>query len=155
MHKSLQIWGWFLPKKSHLPTHGGGRSGNFRWSNNQQKSGKCHELSRQSIQFGFFNPSHPGGFRGGGGWGSTFHKSGMNCRENRLKKNPPPPPTKGGRSGNFRGSTNQKSGKCHELPRKVIKQINPTPPHQGLGVLKGKNFKCQTFHELEKIDIFC
>ena len=34
-------------------------------------------------------------------------------------------------------------------------KINPTPPHQGLGVLKGKNFKCQTFHELEKIDIFC
>ena len=27
MHKSLQIWGWFLPKKIDLPTQGGGRSG--------------------------------------------------------------------------------------------------------------------------------
>ena len=72
-----------------------------------------------------------------------------------LKKLTSPPKRGGGRSGNFRGSKNQKSGKCHELPRKVIKKSNRTPPHQGLGVLKGKHFKCQTFHEFEKIDIFC
>ena len=24
LHKSLQIWGWFLPKKIDLPTQGGG-----------------------------------------------------------------------------------------------------------------------------------
>ena len=138
-------------KKIDLPTQGwgGGRSGNFRGSKNQ-KSEKCHELSRQSIQF-FFNPSHPGGFRGGG-WGSPFQKSGKFHELSRKSINPPP--TEGGRSGNFRGSTNQKSGKCHELPRKVIQKLTPTPPHQGLGVLKGKHFKCQTFHELEKIDIF-
>ena len=119
MHKSLQIWGWFLPKKIDLPTQGGGggRSGNFRGSKNQ-KSGKCHELSRKSIKFVFTHPTR--GVPGGGGWGSKFQKSGkMNCRENRYKKNYPLP-TKGGRSGNFRGSKNQKSGKCHELPRKVI-----------------------------------
>ena len=100
----------------------------------------------------FFNPSHTGGFRGG--WGSTFQKSGK-FHELSRKSIKKIPPTKGGRSGKFRGSTNQKSGKCHELPRKVITKINPTPPHQGLGVLKGNNFKRQTFHELEKIDIFC
>ena len=154
MHKSLQIWGWFLIKKIDLPTQGGGRSGNFRGSTNQ-KSGKCHELSRQSIKFVFCFPIPPRGVPGEGGWGSKFQKSGK-CHElsrKSIKKNHRP--TKGGRSGNFRGSKNQKSGKCHELPRKVIKKINPTPPHQGLGVLKGKHFKCQTFHELEKIDIFC
>ena len=50
-----------------------------------------------------------------------------------LKKLTSPPKGGGGRSGNFRGSTNQKSGKCHELPRKVITKINPTPPHPTRG----------------------
>ena len=59
-------------------------------------------------------------------------------------------PKGGGRSGNCRGSKNQKCGKYHELPRKVLKKSNRTPPHQGLGVLKGKNFKCQTFHDSRK-----
>ena len=37
-------------------------------------------------------------------------------------------PAQGGRSRNFRGSKNQKSGKCHELPRKLIKtKCNPHP----------------------------
>ena len=93
MHKSLQIWGWFLPNKIDLPTQGG-RSGNFRGSKNQ-KAGKCHELSRQSIKFVFFNPSHPGGFRGGG-WGSKFQKSGKFHELSRKSiKKSPPPPTKG------------------------------------------------------------
>ena len=119
MHKSLQIWGWFLPKKIDFPTQGGGgRNGNFRGSKNQ-KSGKCHELSRKSITFVFTHPT-PGG--SGGVGGSTFQKSGKFHELSRksIKHIFTPPSTKGGRSGNFRGSKNQKSGKCHELPRKVI-----------------------------------
>ena len=75
-------------------------------------------------QYNLFLPIPPwGGSRGGsrGGWGSKFQKFGK--FHELLRKSitiflPPPPPTKGGRSGNFRGS--KKSGKCHELPRKVI-----------------------------------
>ena len=84
LHKSLQIWGWFLPKKIDLPTQGGGvkgQSGNFRGSKNQN-SGKCHELSRKSIKQFFF--THP--TLGGGGVGGQNFKSPvifMNCRENR------------------------------------------------------------------------
>ena len=70
LHKSLQIWGWFLPKKIDLPTQGGGRNGNFRGSKNQN-SGKCHGLSRKSIKI-FFLPIPPRGFRGG--WGSKLKK---------------------------------------------------------------------------------
>ena len=83
MHKALQIWGWFLPKKIDLPTQGGGgRSGNFRGSKNQ-KSGKCHELSRKSINL--FLPIPSGGVPGGGGGGQNFKSpvNFMNCRENR------------------------------------------------------------------------
>ena len=146
--------GSYLTKLTSPPNGGGGgRNANFRGSTNQ-KSGKCHELSRQSVIFFLTHPT-PGGSEGGGGWGSKFQKSGKFHELSRKSIKKSPPPTKGGRSANFRGSKNQKSGKCHELPRKVIKKINPTPPHQGLGVLKGNNFKCQTFHELEKIDIFC
>ena len=93
MHKSLQIWGWFLPKKIDLPAQGGGgRSRNFRGSKNQ-KCGKCHELSRKSIQFVFTHPT-PGVFRGGGGWGSKFQKSGIFHELSRksIKKIYPPPP---------------------------------------------------------------
>ena len=90
------------------------------------------------------------------------------------------PPKGGGRSGNFRGSTNQKSGNCHELSRKSVKFVfthptpggsrggrgwgstfqksgkfhepHPTPP--GVGSFMGKNVKCQTFHELSRKSIF-
>ena len=53
------------------------------------KTGKCHELSRKSIQI-FVYPSHPGG-SGGGGWGSKFQKSGKFHELSRksIKKNPP------------------------------------------------------------------
>ena len=76
------------------PTTTGGRSGNFRESKNQ-KSGKCHELPRKSIIF--FYLSHPGGVRGGVGWGSKFQKSGKFHELSRksIKKNLPPPPPKG------------------------------------------------------------
>ena len=89
MHKSLQIWGWFLPKKIDLPTQG--RSGNFRGSKNQ-KSGKCHELSRKSITFVFTHPTRGGGVPRGGGQNVKSPVNFMNCRENREKKLPPPPP---------------------------------------------------------------
>ena len=48
-----------------------------------QKSGKCHELSRKSIKLVFTHPT-TGGSRGGVG-GQHFNKSPvnfMNCREN-------------------------------------------------------------------------
>ena len=60
-----QIWhayadgpgdGSYLNKLTSPPKGGGGRRGNFRGSKNQ-KSGKCHELSRQSIKFVFL--THP------------------------------------------------------------------------------------------------
>ena len=114
-------------KKLTSPPKGGGRNGNFRGSKNQ-KSGKCHELSRKSIKFVFTHPTRGGGGFGGG---STFQKSGKFHELSRksIKKNVyPPPTTTGGRSGNFRESKNQKSGKCHELPRKSIKKIYPSHP---------------------------
>ena len=49
--------------------------------------------------------------------------------------------------GNFRGSKNQKSGKCHELPRKVIKKCNPHPT----GGLGGGNFKVTKHQVLTRI----
>ena len=61
-------------------------------------------------QYNLFLPIPPGGgeFQGGGvGGGSTFQKSGQFhelSRKSIKRKFTPPPPTKGGRSGNFRGS---------------------------------------------------
>ena len=65
LHKSLQIWGWFLPKKIDLPTQGGG--------------GEVGILGGQKIK----TPT-PGG-SGGRGWGEHFKSpvNFMNCRENR------------------------------------------------------------------------
>ena len=58
-----------------------------------QKSGKCHELSRKSINL--FLPIR--GSRGGGGWGLKFQKSGKFHELSRksIKKIYPPPPPKG------------------------------------------------------------
>ena len=58
--------------KLTFPPKGGGRSGNFKGSKNQ-KSRKCHELSRTSIKLVF---THPTGGGPGGGLGSKFQKSG-------------------------------------------------------------------------------
>ena len=155
MHQSLQIWGWFLPKKNWPPHPRGGRSGNFRGSKNQ-KSGKCHELSRKSINL--FLPIPPGGVPGGGGgWGLKFKKSGKFHELSRksIKKNFTPPPTKGGRSGNFRGSKNQKSGKCHELSRIQFVFTHPTrggvPGGGGLGGSKFQKVRSISW-TVEKID---
>ena len=96
LHKSLQIWGWFLPKKIDLPTQGGGVEVGILGGQQikSQNSGKCHELSRKSIIFFFFTHPTPGG-SGEGGWGSTFKKSGKFHELSRksIKKSPPPPPT--------------------------------------------------------------
>ena len=60
-----------------------------------------------------------------GGGGQKIKSAGnvMNCPENKkeIKKKPV------GGGGSFRGSTNQKSGKFHELPRKSIHFFNPPP----------------------------
>ena len=133
MHKSLQIWGWFLPKKIDLPTQGGGgRSGNFRGSKNQ-KSGKCHELSRKSINL--FLPIPPRG----GGWGLKFQKSGKFHELSRksIKFFLPPPPTKGGRSGNFRGSKIKSPGNVMNCPENQYNWFLPIPPGGGGGVPGG------------------
>ena len=87
LHKSLQIWGWFLPKKNRPPhPRGGGVEVEILGGQQikSQNSGKCHELSRKSIIF-FFYTSHPGGFRGGGVGGQHLKSpvNFMNCRENR------------------------------------------------------------------------
>ena len=50
------------------------------------------------------------------------------------------PPKGGGRSGNFRGSKNQKSGKFHELSRKSKKKKNP-PKGVAVGILGGQKIK--------------
>ena len=55
----------------------------------------------------FLNPSHPGAFRGG--WGSKLQKSGK-FHELSRKSIQKSRPTKGGRSGNFRGSTKSSPG---------------------------------------------
>ena len=59
-------------------------------------------------QYNLFLPIPPGGgeFQGGGVGGSKFQKSGQFHELSRksIKRKFTPPPTKGGRSGNFRGS---------------------------------------------------
>ena len=53
-------------------------------------------------------------------------------------------------SGNFRGSTNQKSGKCYELAIKVIKNVTPPHPTGGGGV-RGENLKITKHKVLKSI----
>ena len=71
-------------------------------------------------------------------------------------KNRPPHPRGGGRSGNFKGSKNQNSGKCHELSRKSIKFVfYPSHPwgFRGGGSLGSKFQKSGKFHELSRKSI--
>ena len=94
-------------------------------------------------QYIFLTHPTPGG--GGSRGGSKFQKSGKFHELSRKSiQNFTPPPTKGGRSGNFRGSKNQKSGKCHELSRKSIQFVFTHPTlgggFQGRGV-GGPHFK--------------
>ena len=120
-------------KKLTPPPKGGGRSGNFRGSKNQ-KSGKCHELSRKSINL--FLPIPPGGGvpGGGGGWGLKFQKSGKFHELSRksIKKNYPPPPTKGGRSGNLGGQKIKSPGNVMNCPENQYNLFLPIPPGGGV-----------------------
>ena len=120
-------------KKLTSPPKGGGRSGNFRGSKNQ-KSGKCHELSRKSINLFLPIPPRGGGSRGGG-WESKCQKSGKFHELSRksITKCLPPPP-KGVAVGILGGQKNQKSGKCHELSRKSIQFVFT---HPNLGGVPG------------------
>ena len=62
----------------------------------------------------------------------------------------------GGRSGNFRGSKNQKCGKCHELSRKSITFVFTHPTRGGFqrGGGWGSTFqKSGKFHELSRKSI--
>ena len=86
LHKSLQIWGWFLPKKNRPPHPRGGVEVGILGGQQikSQNSGKCHELSRKSIIF-FFLHIPPRGVpgRGVGGQHLKSPVNFMNCRENR------------------------------------------------------------------------
>ena len=84
MHKSLQIWGWFIPKKIDLPTQGGGVEMGILGGQKIKSPGNV--MNCPENQLFFFTHPTPGGF-GGGGWvGDQNFKSPvnfMNCRENR------------------------------------------------------------------------
>ena len=96
-------------KKLTSPPKGVGRNGNFRGSKNQ-KSGKCHELSRKSIKFVFTHPTRGGG---GSGGGSKFQKSGkfheLSRKSIKNKFTPPPPPPPQGVAVGILGSQKIKS----------------------------------------------
>ena len=84
MHKSLQIWGWFLPKKIDLPTQGGGVEVGILGGQKIKSPGNV--MNCPENQYNLFLPIPPGGEFQGGGWGGQHFKSPvnfMNCRENR------------------------------------------------------------------------
>ena len=104
MHKSLQIRGWFLPKKIDLPTQGGGVEVGILGGKKIKSPGNvmnCPE--NQSI---CFYPSHPGGGGSSGGFqggGLKFKKSGKFHELSRksIKKKLPPPPHQRGSQWEF------------------------------------------------------
>ena len=91
MHKSLQIWEWFLPKKIDLPTQeGGGVEVGILGGQKIKSPGNV--MNCPEINTICFYPSHPGGFQRGG-WGSKFQKFGKFhelSRKSRKKFYPPP-----------------------------------------------------------------
>ena len=76
MHKSLQIWGWFLPKKIDLPTQGGGVEVGILGGQKIKSPGNV--MNCPENQYNLFLPIPPGGggeFQGGGlGGGQNFKK---------------------------------------------------------------------------------
>ena len=69
----MRIYLGMVPTKKKLPPpHPRGVEVGILGGSKNQKSGKCHELSRKSRIF--FYPPHPGGR--GGGRGSKFQKCG-------------------------------------------------------------------------------
>ena len=124
-----------------------------------QKSRKCHELSRKSINL--FLPIPPGGgFQGGGGgWGLKFQKSGKFHELSRKSiKKFTPPPTEGGRSGNLGGQKIKSPENVMNCPENQYNLFLPIPPGGGGGVpgggLGGSTFqKSGQFHELSRKSI--
>ena len=114
-------------KKLTSPPKGGGRSGNFKGSKNQ-KSGKCHELSRKSINL--FLPIPPRGVPGGGGWGSKFQKSGKFhelSRKSIKQIFTPPPPPKGVAVGILGGQKIKSPGNVMNCPENQYNLFLPIP----------------------------
>ena len=81
MHKSLQIWGWFLPKKIDLPTQGGGVEMGILGG--QQIKSPGNVMNCPENQYNLFLPIPPGGGSGGGGQNFKSPVNFMICRENR------------------------------------------------------------------------
>ena len=134
--------GSYLKKLTSPPKGGGGRSGNFRGSKNQ-KSGKCHELSRKSINL--FLPIPPGG--GSRGGGLKFKKSGKFhelSRKSIKRKFTPPPPPKGVAVGILGGQKIKSPGNVMNCPENQYNLFLPIPPGGGSsrgGGWGGQNFK--------------
>ena len=105
MHKSLQMWGWLLPKKWTSPPKGGGVEVGILGGQKIKSTGNV--MNCPDNQYNLFLLTHPTpGGSGGGGVGSQNLKSPVNFMKCREKNSPPT--TKGGRSGNFSGSEKSK-----------------------------------------------
>ena len=121
-------------KKLTSPPKGGGRSGNFRGSKNQ-KSGKCHELSRKSINLFLPIPPRGGGSSGGfQGGGLKLKKSGKFhelSRKSIKKQITPPPPPKGVAVGILGGQKIKSPGNVMNCPENQYNLFLPIPPGGG------------------------
>ena len=84
MHKSLQIWGWFLSKKIDLPTQGGGgvEVGILGGPTIKSPGNVMNCPENQSNLFLPIPPRGGGGFQGGG-QNVKSPVNFMNGRENR------------------------------------------------------------------------
>ena len=71
MHKSLQIWGWFLPKKIDLPTQRGGVEVGILGGQKIKSPGNV--MNCPENQYNLFLPIPPWGVPGGG-------VGGPNCK---------------------------------------------------------------------------
>ena len=132
MHKSLQIWGWFLPKKIDLPTQGGGIEVGILGGQKTKSPGNV--MNCPENQYICFYPSHPGGFQGGGGWGSTFQKSGKFhelSRKSIKKFFTPPPPPKGVAVGILGGQKIKSPGNVMNCPENQYNLFLPIPTWAG------------------------
>ena len=129
--------GSYLKKLTSPPKGGGVEVGILGGQKIKSPGNVMNCPENQSI---CFYPSHPGGGSrgGGGGWGLKFQKSGKFHELSRksIKKIFTPPPTKGGRSGNFRGSKIKSPGNvmnCPENQYNWFLSIRPGGEFQGGG----------------------
>ena len=131
MHKSLQIRGWFLPKKIDLPTQGGGVEVGILGGQKIKSPGNV--MNCPENQYICFYPSHPGGGSRGGGGGLKFKKSGKFHELSRksIKKNYPPPPPKGVEVGILGGQKIKSPGNVMNCPENQYNLFLPIPPGGG------------------------